>query len=322
MQTSASFEVNQLLMDRRINSQARGDIVRGPEDISTERTGQWVLYLNDQNTVKVGDYRNGASVAQLALGVPAKGVCWNREATHFIVGRFVSGQWHATEFSYPALTQTRDWNLGALGVTSLNSLRYTVNNRFLLVGHSTGSLIVIASSGLVQTIESPLTGDVKQYECLSSMYAIAMRSNTALKLCQINTGRDMVFLDTTVWDELSCFTWNWEVDETTPYPHFLMGNRRGSQWYITPFKMGDFNYYETDQYEIPLPQKPLAIAFSETDNSSGNPKESKYGRAFVVFFPSSYQVFDLLTGELKATFTTTQQTISCGWWKEAQGLYL
>ena len=309
-------------MDRRISSQARGDIVRGPEDISTERTGQWVLYLNDQNVVKVCDYRNGQAVAQMPVGTIAKGVCWNREATHFIVGRLVSTVWHATEYSYPGLVQTRDWNLGALGVTSLNSLRYTVNNRFLLVGHSTGALIVVASTGLVQSIEAPLTGNVKQYECLSSMYAIAARSNTAIKLCQINTGRDMLYIGDIVWDELSAFTWNWEVDEVTPYAHFLLAGRRGSQWYITPHKIGEFNYYETEQYEIAVPQKPLAIAFSETDNSSGNPKESKYGRAFVVFYPTGYSVYDLLTGELKASFTSTQQTISCGWWKEAQGLYL
>lgn len=311
-------------MSRKVNSQTRGDVVRGPEDLSTERTGRWVLYLTNQNLVKVGDYRNGQAVGQLPAGVPAKGVCWNREATRFIVGRLVGGQWRATEYSYPELTQTREWNLFTIGgVTSLNTLRYTANNRFILVGHSTGSFIINTTNGALQSIDEPLTGDVKQYECLSSMYALAMRSNTALKLCQINSARNMAYIGDLVWDELSAFTWNWEVDEVTPYPHFLLAGRRGSQWYVTPHKIGNYDYYESEQFELVFDEKPLSIAYSETDNSTGVPRESTFGRAFVVFFPGKYRVYDLSSGEFKAEFTSTPHaSISCGWWKEAQGLYL
>lgn len=320
--TGASVEINQLLMDRRINSQSRGDVVTGPENISTERTGQWVLYLTNQSVIKVCDYRNGQQVSQKPLPLGARGCCWNREADRYIVGQIISGVWWAIEYSYPEHVQTRSWNLGDKGVTSLNALRYTVNNRFLLVAHSTGSLVIVASTGATQVIDAPLTGDVKQFECLSSMYAMAMRSNTGLKLCQINTGRDMPALDPFTWDELATFTWNWEVDEVTPYPHFLLAGRKGSTWSVVPYKMGNFDYYESKQFEVILTEKPLAIAYSEAYTSNGVITESRYGRAFAVFFPNRYEIYNVLTGEKLATLTTPNQTVAAGWWKEAQGLYL
>lgn len=316
--------MNQLLMQRRVNSQTRGDDVSGPENISTERSGQWVIYLTTDNVVKVEDIRNGSFQAQLIAGVESRGVCFNREADKFIVGQNIAGVWYVSEYNFPAMTFIRQWNLNTLGsVTSLNTVRYTVNNRYILVGHSTGSFVLNTQTGLIQPIDEPLTGDVEQFECLSSMYAIAMRSDLDVKLCQINTGRDMLYIGDLVWDELSTFCWNWEVDEVTPYPHFIMGLRQGSQWHLAPFKLGNFDFYDSQQWDIVLDQKPLAIAFSETDNSSSVTKESTFGRAFVVFFPDRYDVYDLLTGEFKASFTTTQQVpITCGYWKEAQGLYL
>lgn len=315
--------MNQLLANRRVNSQSRGDVVLGPQNISTERTGQWALYLTLANRVKVVDIRNGAPAGELASGNPSVGVCFNREADHFVVGELRAGAWWAVEYSYPAMAQTRAWNLTALGAATLNSLRYTVNNRYLLVGHTTGGFILNTQNGAITVTEVPVTGNVKQYECLSSMYALAARTSTAVQLTQINTGRNMPYIGDLTWDELAYFQWNWEVDEVTPYPHFIMALRQGSDWHVAPFKIGSFDFYDSKQWDIVVPEKPLAIAYSETDNSSSTIKESVYGRAFVVFFPTYYQVFDLLTGELKATLTTTQQNpITCGYWKEAQGLYL
>lgn len=315
--------MNQLLAQRRVNSQSRGDVVLGPQNISTERSGQWAIYLTLANRVKVVDIRNGQAAGELSSGNPSIGVCWNREADHFIVGELRGGAWWAVEYSYPAMAQTRAWNLTTLGAATLNSVRYTVNNRYILVAHTTGSFILNTQNGLIQPIDAALTGNVKQFECLSSMYALAMRSDSNVKLCQINTGRDMLYIGDLVWDELAYFQWNWEVDEETQYAHFLMGLRQGDTWHISPFKIGSFDFYDTKAWDVVLDQKPLAIAFSETDNSSATTKESTYGRAFVVFFPNSYRVYDLKTGEFKAEFTTTQQSpITCGYWKEAQGLYL
>jgi len=311
-------------MSRRINSQSRGDDVSGPENISTERSGQWVIYLTTDNVVKVVDIRNGAFLAQMPTGLQSKGICWNREADKFIVGLFFEGEWLINEYDYPAMTFSRQWNLATIGgVTSLNSVRYTVNNRYILVGHSTGGFILNTQTGLITPTEVAITGDVKQYECLSSMYALAARTSTVAQLTQINTGRNMPYIGDMTWDELSFLQWNWEVDEVTPYPHFIMGLRQGTQWKLAPFRIGSFDFYDSKQWDILVDQKPLAIAFSETDNSSSTTKESIYGRAFVVFFPDRYRVYDLLTGEFKAEFTTTQQSpITCGYWKEAQGLYL
>lgn len=296
----------------------------GPANISTDRSGQWVIYLTNEAIVKVADIRNGGSMAQLPMGLPCQGVCFNREADKFIVGVFFLGSWLINEYNYPAMTFSRQWNLSTIGgVTSLNSIRYTVNNRYILVAHSTGAFILNTQTGLVTPTEVPTTGDVKQFECLSSMYALAARSNTTATLTQINTGRNMPYIGDLTWDELSCFQWNWEVDEVTPYPHFIMGYRKGATWRLAPFKMGNFDFYDSKQWDIELTEKPLAIAYSETDNSSSTIKESVFGRAFVVFFPSRYRVYDLLTGAFKAEFTTTQQNpITCGYWKEAQGLYL
>lgn len=316
--------MNQLLASRRVNSQSRGDDVSGPENISTERSGQWVIYLTSDNVIRSVDIRNGSTAAELAMGLPCKGICFNREADKFIVGVFFGGAWLVNEYNYPAMTFIRQWNLNTIGgVTSLNSVRYTVNNRYILVGHSTGGFILNTQTGAITPTEVPTTGDVKQFDCLSSMYALASRTSTVVKLTQINTGRNMPYTGDLPWDELSCFQWNWEVDEETQYAHFLMGLRQGATWHIAPFKIGNFEFFNTNAWDLVLDQKPLAIAFSETDNSSATTKESTFGRAFVVFFPNAYRVYDLKTGELKAEFTTTQQSpITCGYWKEAQGLYL
>lgn len=322
--TNASFELNQLLTRRRVGTQARGDIIRGPEDVTTERTGQWVLFLNNQNVIKGQDIRNGSQFSLLAPGVPCKGICFNRESDKFIVGQFIGGVWYASEYNFPAMTFVRQWELGSRGIAQLNTLRYTVNNRYLMIGHSGGCYLLNTFTGNQQLFDEPLVGNIVQFECLTSMYAFYARTTTQIKLTQINTGRSMLYLGDAVWDELSDATWNWEVDETTPIPHLLLGLRRGNQWFVEPFKMQTWDWYNSKQFSIACPSKPLAMAFSEVDNSTGTAKESTFGtRCIVIFYTDRYRVHNALSGELIAEYgSSQQQSITAGFWKEAQGLYL
>lgn len=315
-----TFTLEKLSTGLSMTSQDVGGNINDSKDVSVSNSSDTMVFLRSDNSIISSDIRSGFTLSTLTSSNPRRGISLNRSSTKFVTTEVRGSDVWLMEYNYPDNTLAHEMQL--VGVTSVNSVRYAPNDRFILIGHSSGLLLLNALTYLPTTITNPPVGEVFDAMVSPSLYAILCRQDTGVTLHVVNNGEPMAYLGSKSWSNTTSAEFNWDTTEDMPYPHFVVGGMNTSgAWEVIPYKAESFDYNEMS-WKIDFGEEIIGMTFSEADLSSGVPKESIFGRALIVFGKTKYKVYSLASGVEVATQSVSDFTqITGGVWKEAQGLY-
>lgn len=308
-------------------SQTRGDIVARACDVSTDSIGEKALYLNQNNKIQSVDIRSGYLLKEIGSGVPRVGAAFDRSAEGFVTAEFTGGKWWAIQYSYLTLLPVTSTDLSVFGVTSVNSCRYSVSSRYILIGHSTGTLLLDTKDYTAAPILSPLTGNIVDYFTSPNDFSTFTLKANEFQINQINGGRKLEYFRTgpvTIWDEVHCAAYNWKIDDDEQlYPDLFVAGKIGSQYRIHSYSVRQ-NSFTDDGLDWVFPERVVAMAYSqEATTDSGAKLKTKYGSALAVFGTTQYKVYNVTNGELLDSFTYTNLSqATTAIWGQLKGPYI
>lgn len=316
----ATFTLDKISTGLKMHSQDQGGNVKDALDMSASKDAATVVFIRQDGAVVSADIRSGFTNATIPAGYPRRGINLSRDSTKLVLTEDRNGVIHLVEYNFPDLTIKKD--LVLTGVEKVNSVRYAPNDRYIMVAHSKGLLLLNAITYLPTAITKPPVGEVLEAEVAPSVYALLCRQKNNLTLHIVNNGEPMAYLGDHKWAETTTSLFNWDAETDNPYPHFVVGGRSANgKWEVVPYKAQSFDYHEMD-WKIDFGEEIVSVAFSEVDVTSGDPKESIFGRAIAVFGKTGYKVYSLQTGvEVAVKETPEYPVLTAGTWKEAQGVY-
>ena len=322
--TAPSFLMRHMDTGQLVNSNDFDGVIPSYLDASATRDGSALWYTRTDSQLYCCDMRAGALLkVKTAAGITArKGASVNQDGSRVLCAELRSGIWWAVAYNTATMTPAQEVNLASYGVMgTLNSIKYSPNDRYIQVGHSAGSLVLNALTMVPMTfLDAVPTGNVLDVDMTPSIYAVMSRKATDFSLHITINGQSMTRYMTTVWTEITCSAFNWFTDVPSPYPYFVVAGNTSAGWQVVPFSATDFNYAELG-WKINFGERIVSVAFSETTQIDDQTTEATYGRALVVFGEHGYKVYDLLSGtELAAQTVATYTKITGGVWKWAKGL--
>ncbi len=290
------------------------------QSASLSRDGKVFLYCKANGNLVGADALTGETKFSKVDAVVRKGASGNKDANKVLTAELRSGVWWAVSYNTPTMTVFQEVNLSTYGVTNLNAIRYSSNDRYIMVGHDAGSLVLNSLTLAVLNLTTPPTGNVLDVDVTPSIYAIMSRKATDFTLHITTNGQLMTRTGTTVWNNITCNAFNWFTDVPSPYPYFVVAGQTSAGWQVVPYSASDFAYQEMP-WRINFGEPIVAVAFSEAVTLDEQVTESAYGRALVVFGQHGYKIYDLLTGaEVAAQTIANYSTVTGGLWKWVPGV--
>lgn len=320
--TSApSFQIRKLATGQTVSSGDTAANIATYQDVSATRDGSSIWFTRSDFRLFNADMRTGGTLKIKGAGVTRKGASVNQDGTRVLCAELRSGVWWAVAYTTATpFAVAQEVNLSTFGVTSLNSIRYSPNDRYIQVGHSAGSLVLNALTLVPLTLATPPTGNVLDVDMTASIYAVMSRKATDFSVHITTNGQLMTRTGATVWTEITCNAFNWFSDVLSPYPYFVVAGQTSEGWQVVPYSATDFAYGEMG-WKINFGERIVSVAFSETVLIDDQSTESTFGRALIVFGEHGYKIYDLQSGiELEAQTLSTYTKITGGLWKWAKGL--
>lgn len=287
-------------------SQTRGDVVARACDVSVDSIGEKALYLTTTNKIIVADVRSGYLLKELAGDRPRVGVSFARGNQRFVTLEFTAGSWKAVEYDYVTMAPLVTTDLAPFGVTSPNSCRYSASSRYICIAHSTGALLLDTRNYTQKNLQSPLTGNILNFQPSWDDASIFTHKATEFQINQIGTGLKQEYFGFpgTEWDEIHAFMYNWDTgDELGLYPDLFVAGKMGSRFVVHSYSVR-VQTYTDDAVEFDFPEEVIHMEYSQViTNEGGGKQESTYGRALAVFGKTMYKVYNVTNGDLLAEFT-------------------
>lgn len=316
-----SFNIRKLSTGGTVNAADTGANIATYLDASTSRDGASIIYVKDDSDVICADMRTGLTKFSLVDALIRKGASFSKDADRFVTAEYRAGVWWAVEYNIPSLTVYHETNLSLLGATSLNSIKYSPNDRYIMVGHASGHVLLNALTWIPQIVTTPPTGNVLDVDMTVSIYAVLSRKVDDFDVHITTNGQLMTDTGLVDWNEITCTAFNWDAELPSPYPYFVVAGQTSVGWQVVPYA-ADATTYQEMSWKINFGERIVGVAFSEAALIDEEMKESTYGRAIAVFGEHGYKIYDLQTGiEVASRSITTYTNVTGGFWKSVKGVY-
>lgn len=319
-QTKPSFNLRKLQSGASVMSADAAANIATYQNASARSAGM-MAYLKENGSLVVADLLTGATVVTLAGGVARKGASLSEDSSRVLTAEYRSGKWYSMEYKLPSLALHQQIDLSTYGVGDLNAIRYSPNDRYIMVGHASAGLVLNALNKIALEMRTPLTGNILDVDITPSIYAVMTRSINDFTLNITTNGQLMTRNGSTAWQEITCSGFNWFTDVPSQYPYFLVGGLTAQGWQVVPYSASDFSYAEMP-WKINFGERIVGLAYSEAVSVDDVVTESTFGRAVAVFGEHGYKVYDLLTGvEIGAQVINTYNRVAGGFWKFVPGVF-
>lgn len=321
-QNVASVNLRNLDNGALVMSQDAGGDIATYMNASATQNGVSIVYVKANSDLIYADMRTGLTTSSKVDAIERKGASVNKDATRVLTAEFRSGKWWAVAYTLPAMTVVaQEVDLSLYGVTTVNSIKYSPNDRYIMVGHPAGALVLNALTLVPLDLTSPPTGNVLEVDMTASIYAVLSRKVNDFTLHITTNGQLMTRTGPTAFTEITCSAFNWFTDVPSPYPYFVVGGLTATGWEVVPYSASDFAYQELT-WKINFGERIVALAYSEAYTVDEQITESVYGRALAVFGEHGYKVYDLQTGiEIGAQAIGTFGKVTGGFWKSVPGVF-